>query len=159
MASRHSVSGITLLEVLIAILVFALALIPVVKVLVQGIRGTHASIDELFATNYAVALLEDLKNLPYGSIGETSEISDSELANVISAPNLQISSVPPPFERTVRIVELSKKTEDPDAAANSKWGSVKEVQVRVKWQSMTSSTIKPELVLSRLVADEDRLVE
>lgn len=93
--------GITLLEIITALLILAFAFIPIVGILTTGVSETDITNSYTFAQTLARSILENiLENLPFESISvSTSQVSDiggtnpeSEVAIFSNTPNYNIAS-------------------------------------------------------------------
>lgn len=62
--------GFSLVEIAIAVLIIAVAMVPIISAIGFGGKGTHATTREILATSYGSSLLEYLINLEWGDIEE-----------------------------------------------------------------------------------------
>src|SRR5512139_4156912 len=76
--------GFSLMEVLIGLVVLAVALLSIGGMQLASVRGSHFSSDLTQATVLAQNKLEELKNLPY---------SDPKLKNPSSAQQITVSGI------------------------------------------------------------------
>ena len=82
-------SGFTLIELIIVLVVIALALIPILSTFSSSHQNTRATLEEIIATNIASELIEPLQALPYDQI----KLFDSNIT-LDTAGNM----APDPFE-------------------------------------------------------------
>ncbi len=123
--------GFSLVEVLIGIIILALAVIPVLDVLLHGFKDQAASANTMVAVNLAMCKLNEIRHTDYHEL--------AALPDTFDWPDL-------PFEGTMALQT------HPDAAGKTKdekSGEVAEVQVKITWfdekmkkdQSVTLSTL------------------
>jgi len=130
--------AMSLVEILVAVGILATLFLGLFQGLHSGYQGTERLAEESYAANHAISLLEALTLVPYSKLpdvpaGTTDEQLPALLAGV---PEFTAASVPDPeYPRVVEILELSKRTRDPNDGENSSFGALKLVRVEVSWQA------------------------
>lgn len=118
LANRH---GFTLVEVLVALSVFTIAVLVIIQLFPAGIQSVGLSTNEISATNLAQAALENAKGAAY------DEVESKSRQPISTDPNN-------PFSRfdTELIVEYIDSNLNP---AGSDLG-LKKITVIIYWQDM-----------------------
>ena len=110
--------GFTYIEVMIALVVLALGLIPVYSIFSGTSKGTAATIEELTATNYANEIIDNLAAYKFAELPDLPDRSDFD--SLKSSPffaKMRVSPLKAGYKRFVRIYEKSahfKKPADGD---------------------------------------------
>ncbi|MBI4861962.1 MAG: prepilin-type N-terminal cleavage/methylation domain-containing protein [Candidatus Riflebacteria bacterium] len=129
-------TGFSLLEVLVASLILAIVAIPLFTSLSTGHQGTERIAEESMASNLGTSLVEKLAQVPFSKLPIVKEDTpDSEIYKLFvpRAYAPLIEPYPKDYRRLVTIEQLSQRTDDPAAAENSRWGSLKMIKVKVVW--------------------------
>ena len=87
---RSNLSGFSLIELMVAVIILAIALIGIFLAFNSGWMGMADARDRTVATNYAQAILEDIKNTPFEKIHSesTSQIDDTKFSRNINSINI-----------------------------------------------------------------------
>jgi len=151
-------TGLSLVELLVAILVMAAVLGGLFQGIHTGYQGTERLIEESYASNHAISLLEALTLVPYSKLPDIPVgTSDTGIPAIMGAiPEFTFTgSFDPEYPRSVEVIEVSQRTKDPSDSANSKWGALKRISIEVEW---TAKYLKPtrqrKLVFQTLVTDD-----
>jgi prepilin-type N-terminal cleavage/methylation domain-containing protein len=153
-------AGFSLLEVLIAALILGLVAVPLFMSLQTGHQGTERIIEESLAASLGASLLEKLSQVPFSKLPLIpEEKADSELGKVFPAADKAYAPViepyPGEYRRLVTIESVAQRTDDPADPANSPWGNLKLIRVRVEWQpDYLSGKSTRSLVFQTLLTDD-----
>lgn len=82
-ASHRSGSGITLVEILVALSVASLVMLPVILLFGISEKVTYKSINEVVAANLAMLKIEELKSRPFAQLRQILELA---VADPIDGP-------------------------------------------------------------------------
>lgn len=154
----HGEGGFSLLEVLIASLILAILAIPLFSSLQTGQQGTERIIEDSMASSLGSSLLEKLAQVPYAKLPLiTEEKPDSELGPLFNPKAYApvIEPYPAEYRRMVTIETISKRTDDPADAENTRWGNLKLIRVKVEWRPdyLAGKTVRT-LIFQTLITDD-----
>lgn len=87
---RSNLSGFSLIELMVAVAILAMALFGIFNAFSSGWMGMANARDRTVATNYAQEILEDIKNTPFEKIHSesTSKIDDTKFSRNINSINI-----------------------------------------------------------------------
>ena len=74
-ANAHSTAGMSLVEVMLAIVLFAVATVSIIEVMQRAQAGANEGENVMIATQLAHRRLEELNNVAYGSLANESKTS------------------------------------------------------------------------------------
>lgn len=112
---RRLDSGLTFVEILMAVVVLSVLLVPLVTLMTTGFRDTQATIDEVQGANLAGELVEQLDALPFSALppegpasGVTLSTQSGSLADGVetvpgSGFRFHLSALPPTFSRELSV--------------------------------------------------------
>lgn len=83
---RTNNKGVSLIEILIAVVIFTLCITPIVNQLMVGMRISQKADDQQAATDYAKSVAETMKQMQLNSVYSTTELED--LADVLAAKSV-----------------------------------------------------------------------
>ncbi len=112
--SLQTKSGFTLVEVLMALSVFVIAVVVIIQLFPTGLRSSRASKNETMAINLAQAGLESVKGTAY------DDVTSESRTQVSSDPNFERESI-------VQFVDTNLETVGSDLG-------LKKITVTVFWQ-------------------------
>jgi|GEM_PF-771143 len=75
---RHAFSGITLVEILVALSVFSLVMLPIILLFGISEKVTYKSINEVVASNLAMQKIEELKSRPFAQLRQIIETATED---------------------------------------------------------------------------------
>lgn len=154
----HTSEGFSLLELLIAVTILAVILLPVMTSLHTSMQGTERLSEESFAANMGLSLLEQLSQVPYTYLPEVPEDTpEAEIGTYFPDPAVipGVIAPDPNFKRLFDIRRVSLRTESPGMAGNSKWGNLKRIRVAVRWNpSYLDEKSERTILLQTLVTDD-----
>ncbi|NLI75558.1 MAG: prepilin-type N-terminal cleavage/methylation domain-containing protein [Candidatus Riflebacteria bacterium] len=133
----------SLLEVLIAVVVIALALVPIFSVMTTSHKDVRSAMEEVIASNLASELLETLQALPAPLIplGHAGELQAGAFAAAEAAGyRTTLADCPPGFTRHLFVELLPIESSIPaglprevqERAASA--SAVIEMRVEIRWQ-------------------------
>jgi len=134
--NKYAKNGISLIEILFALVILSSVFISLFQILRSGVKGTERLSEESYAANHAISLLESVSALTYSQIPQIPEgTADEDIMSWFAGiPEFSLSSLPDSdFPRTIKIKEVSKRTKDDSDSDNSQWGSLKVVSVTISW--------------------------
>ena len=154
--SRRSITGFSLLEILVATVVIAIVITPLFGSLQSGHQQSARILEETLAANAGTSLLEALAAIPFSRLPDIpDDTQEVALAPCFADPgDVPVVAPPPPgFTRSVTVKYIFKKSIDP--AQDSKWGNQKLLTVKVSWKpdSLNGLTTRF-LIFSTLVTDD-----
>ncbi len=171
---RPSRTGFTILEILVAITLLGLALIPIFGMLVFGSRNTGKVGDIIIASHLASEKMELIKSKKFTSINMDDADSDGFGDNDLVDFNKQIYEIgrnrtkyetsgkdingqpiivyPEEFGRFTR-----RTTVEPYEDNNGRW-AFKVIMVEVSWIDIKGEPVDTRVTLKTLVANEDLLI-
>ena len=87
---KLSKKGLSLIELMVAVIILAIAVLGIFLAFSSGWMGMANARDRTVATNYAQEILEDIKNTPFEKIHSesTSQIGDTKFSRNISSINI-----------------------------------------------------------------------
>ncbi len=133
----------SIVEVLIAVTVIALALLPIISLMTSSSKDVRSTMEEIIASNLASELLETLQSLPVSvlPLGHDGEIETGTFAAAEAAGyKTQLASCPAGVMRHLKIDLLSIDSTIPtDCAADVKTlaasaAAVIEMKVEIRWK-------------------------
>ena len=113
-ANAHSTAGMSLVEVMLAIVLFAVATVSVIEVMQRAQAGATEGENVMLATQLAHRRLEELDNVAYGSLANESKTS---------------ISTPSGFSRFSRQVDIT-----------TPYTNLKQVVVTIYWTAIGGET-------------------
>jgi len=129
---RRVPAGTTFIEVLAALLIFAVGIVPILFLLSDSRRVATAGANELQATGLASSLVGRLRALPASALRSFpgGEFADEALPASYALTRLDVPPAPPHLRRltTVRMVNAPDL---PRERLSNPWGEVVEIGVRV----------------------------
>jgi prepilin-type N-terminal cleavage/methylation domain-containing protein len=147
---RRASGGFTVIEVLIAITLLAVALIPLASVLSMSLKNSVNSRTSMHAREVALSEIDDIKGMAFGDVGLIG-VSDTFAS---AGNNQQVGpdsgstgfdagpvTVTTPSGDTFTVTRDVRKTVD-DTYTNS--AATKQVSVYVSWDGPGSSGMEPE---------------
>ena len=150
--------GLSLVELLVAVLILSTVLGGLFMGLHTGYQGTERLSEESYASNHAISLLEALSLVPYSKLPEVPPgTPEAEIPDLLSgATAFTFPGVPDPkYPRTVAVTEVSRRAKDPGDPRNSPWGALKRIRVEVSWEARYLRTHRTRrLVFQTLVTDD-----
>ncbi|HOT74924.1 MAG TPA: hypothetical protein PK467_04000 [Candidatus Wallbacteria bacterium] len=109
--------GFSFIEVMIAVIVLALGLIPVFSLFTSTSRGASSTIEELGATNYANEIIDNLSAYKYGELPEIHQKTDFDsLKQDPFFSRMRVSPLKPGFKRFLKIYPRSANFKIPAGA-------------------------------------------
>lgn len=150
--------GMSLLEVLVASLVIGIVVVPVFTSIQTGHQESGRIAEETVAANLGSSLLERLARVPYSRLPvigpDTLDLSVGRFfTDAAYAP--VIEPYPGEYLRQVTIEEVSQRLDAPTAPANSRWGNLKLITVKVTWRpDYLRQRSERTLTFSTLVTDD-----
>lgn len=109
--------GFSYIEVMIALSVLTLGLIPILSIFTSTSKGTASTIEELTATNYASEIIDNLSIYKYDELPEISARTDFDsLKNTPFFARMRISPLKSGYKRFVKIYEKSAHFKKPPGA-------------------------------------------
>ncbi len=109
--------GFSYVEVMIALAVLALGIIPIFSIFTSTSKGTAATIEELTATNFANEIIDNLSAYKYGELPSVQARTDFDsLKNDPFFARLRVSPIKAGYKRFVRIYEKSAHFKKPAGA-------------------------------------------
>jgi len=100
---RHAFS---LVEILVCILLLALAVIPVVELLTTSKKMSASARDRTLAMNLASSYLSTVSNLPRKDLPELAPTVDANVTGVCSLSQLGLAPTPDGYIRKLALVKL-----------------------------------------------------
>jgi type II secretory pathway pseudopilin PulG len=140
-------TGLTLVEVLIALGLLALALTPLFIMFSQSRMVGIRSSQELRATSLAGSMIDGLKRVPGTDLEPIfgQDLTDGQLPSALSLDRLGIPPAHPSLIRKVRVSVVNQPALPGERFSNP-WGRVGEIWVTVT-RKPTNANPKEELVL------------
>lgn len=127
--------GVSLVELLVAVPVLALAAVTIFQIVSGGVRGTERLLGETNATHHAVSLLETMMSKQYVELPkDLLEVEDKELQAHLGK-EFRFSS--PPRDDIKRFLSVEEV-----CTSDSPYGGLKRIAVKVTW---ISRHVKPHL--------------
>lgn len=109
--------GFSYIEVMIALTVLMLGLIPIFSIFTSTSKGTAATIEELTANNYANEIIDNLSAFKYDELPEVFTRTDFDsLKELPFFKRLRVSSLKPGYKRFVKIYQKSASFKKPPGA-------------------------------------------
>lgn len=114
-----------MIEVLIAVFLFALCLLPIFQLLERSSTTTRTTREEIQASNLASELLDQISTIPFDSLAIVADLPVKNLDNGLQLvegrpeTRLVLSALPDGFDRTLTIESLSP--------------TLKLVKTRIEW--------------------------
>lgn len=146
---RQPRRGTTLLEVIIAIGILAMGMLPIFSVLSETRRVTTGSIYELQATSMASSMIGGLQRVPWSLLKPLlgQELTDASFPAELSLAEVGIPPCYPGLFRTteVKVVNLPDM---PKERLSNPWGRVLEIKVTVEIALKDSNGNKPKKILA-----------
>ncbi|MEK6567549.1 MAG: prepilin-type N-terminal cleavage/methylation domain-containing protein [Candidatus Omnitrophota bacterium] len=93
--------GFSLLELMIALLIFTAGVIAIIWAFGAGISATSDIENIDLALNIAQAKMEEIKNTPFASLADSGPATDSRFSNFNTAVNVGEGQNPMPVDVTV----------------------------------------------------------
>lgn len=118
-------AGTTLIELVVAIFLFALCLLPIFQLLERSSQTTRTTREEIQASNLASELLDQISTIPFDSLVIVADLPVKNLDNGLQLvegkpeTRLVLSPLPEGFDRTLTIESLSS--------------TMKLVKTRIEW--------------------------
>jgi type II secretory pathway pseudopilin PulG len=148
----------SLVELLIAALILGAVLVALFRAISSGFQGTERLIEESYAANHGISLLEALSCVGYSDLPEIpSGTTDGKVKEMMAAvPGFSFPGDPDTeYERTVEVIEVSRRTTDPADPTNSPQGALKKIQVNVTWECQYLRTrARRTITFQTLVTDD-----
>lgn len=128
----HGKQGFSLIEVLIGISILVVGVLGMAGLFNSGILMNRRSIEETQAANFALARLEEVRNLPFDAVGNKGTISlDTTANNDFAALRLPpCNTGPATWNRMVQVIGCYPALSDPNVTQNQ---SLKAVTVTIQW--------------------------
>lgn len=118
--------GISLPDILVAIVIMSLALVVIFGHVVFTRKGAHATLEELKGIGYAQDLIDRVKCTPYKDVPEMKESLDDASFAALKIADKEIRRVEEPFVRKLTVEEFSE-----DIGGHE--FKMKKIEVRVTW--------------------------
>ena len=93
--------GFSLLEIMIALLIFTVGVIAIIWAFSAGMSATGDIENIDLALNIAQAKMEEIKNTPFASLADSGPTTDSHFSNFNTAVNVGEGQNPMPVDVTV----------------------------------------------------------
>lgn len=140
--------GMSLVEVIIALGILAMGMIPIFSMLTETRRVTASSIHELQATSLASSMIGGLQRAPWTSLKSLlgQELADASFPADLTTEKL---GVPPCYFGLTRLTEVSVVNQPvmPDERLKNPWGRVIEIKVTVSLVSKEANMKKLKKIL------------
>ncbi len=109
-----------MVEVMVGAVILALALVPVLDVMIMSFKEHTVTVDTMLAVNLAMCKLNEIQHMQWPEI--------AVLPSVIQYPDL-------PFEGTLTV---RFHPDYPPRASDKKNGEIAEVEVEIQWEDQKS---------------------
>lgn len=140
--------GITLVEVVVALGILAMGMLPIFSMLSETRRVTTSSIYEIQATSMASSMIGGLQRVPWSSLKSFlgQEFVDASFPAELTLAKL---GVPPCYPGLSRVTEIMvvNQPDMPKERLSNPWGRVVEIKVTVESVSKNSNVKKPKKIL------------
>lgn len=109
-------TGYSLIEILIAVLIFGIAMIPVFHLIYHGSHITRFSKESVIATNLANELTNQICSMHYADVPLVNEVPlDNNADNALlkegrAGTRLKLTAMPSTFFRTLTVEKFSPKS-------------------------------------------------
>lgn len=132
--------GITLVEILVAVCILSMGIVPIFFMMTSTRQMTKAGIQELQAMSLGSSMIEGLNRIPAHEFQQlvpdfAAPVSDAEFKKSVPAsfslPALGVPECPPGFQRNVRL-ELKSAPNLPAQRFTDPWGRIIEISVEIK---------------------------
>lgn len=155
--------GFSYIEVMIALAVLTLGIIPVLSIFTSTSKGTAATIEELTATNYANEIIDNLSVYKYDELPEVLVKTDFD--SLKSEPffsRMRVSPIKAGYKRFVKIYQKTAHFKTPPGADAEmikqieKICSFKVIEVLVEYQESAGGGKKnKEFKITALTGGDD----
>ena len=135
---RRACRGLSLIEILVAVLVFALGLLPVFDLFRRSIQTYQFGRDEVVAGALAHELIDQIRGMPFGDVPILSERpltnadDGAELLGGRPATRLDLTHLERGFERYLTVEEVHDR--------------LKKIRCRVTWGTSPRRTLEAEVL-------------